>query len=447
MAKLYLIVAMCLCSSVCTKGQSPAVSVLSGVVIDAETDLPVLDITVFTKFSNTNTDRLGIFNLSLAQCGCQPGDQIILYTLNDSYGYSENKYTLSKGSKQDITLRIFKNPNTIYVNGIVKDKNGFAPIEDIEVKISTGNIPADIADVTGKDGTFRLPIPKKYLGNEKSVRLVYTDPKNRYEQLDEEQRIDAFAKVFLTYNNTVKIQNPEADNRKALTEMGISWKFSNFMETLKERDIMTAALFVRGGMKLNINDFISYFYNYYSDTLTDLFIQYKTVNANMCPLDGFDAPTFYKSASKEQNKAGYVRTICGTEQNIQTLTELIVKEEQKVNLFRQEANKIKRPATCVDEILNGQPLNVDSLFFKMYGEAASRADSLIFGPITYTPREAVLAKLASFLATHNYPTNTAGLEHLKATIKQQCPDLYVLLEADNSYLNKLKQMKVFLTGN
>ncbi len=58
--------------------------------------------------------------------------------------------------------------------GLLKMNVRMIPIDSIKVKLLFNNTSSDITAITEKDGTFRLPIPKKILGSESSVRIIYT---------------------------------------------------------------------------------------------------------------------------------------------------------------------------------------------------------------------------------------------------------------------------------
>jgi len=195
--------------------------ILSGIILDADTDLPVSNLTVYTEFTTTTTDELGRYIIPLNNCQCRVGDIIRIMTLNEDYGCSETRYTISSSEKQSHDFKIFSNPNNFFINGIVRDNKNNKPLGGIEVKILLNNSNEKIISTTLSDGTFQIPVSRKTLGSQKTVKMIFTDNKNEYDQNDNLQNITGFVKVELTRNNSFdnKQEIFELDGMELLTKI------------------------------------------------------------------------------------------------------------------------------------------------------------------------------------------------------------------------------------
>ena len=400
-----------------------------GIILDADNNLPVSNLTVFTEFTQTTTDDLGRYILSLSNCDCNVGDVLRIFTINDEYGWSETRYTITNTSKQFFDFKLFANPNSFYVNGIVKDEKDKSPLGGIEIKILLKKSNEEIKSQTLADGTFQIPISKKLLGSDKTVRMIVSDPNKSYLQNDNLQEILSFIKIEL------RKQNDYYDPKKEIGLLGLGWNYHDFAQAIVDKQIDVVELYAKGGMKLMKNDFINYFTKYYDEKITQVLIDNHSIESDICPLEYMVDIDFYYQVQKKSNLSRQLSEICNSSENYQKIENLISTEQAKITSFSSMVNNTVLESECVKDFELNSNYNSDDIFYKLY-DAASRLD--IFSSKTYSSSKSrVLAELYSFLLIEGAGEKDESINFLRNVIKQECPELYILIEADDYYLKKI----------
>lgn len=142
-----------------------------------------------------------------------------------------------------------------------------------------------------------------------------------------------------------------SDPRKELSNMGLSWQYSNFIDALTNQDIKAIELYLQGGMKLRGDDFVSYVNKIFTMSTSKMLLQYKAFESDAtCPAREYRM-SFYTDISENSDKLNFVRKICSTPRVFNYLDSQISKEKNSLN-YKTQYNKNLNSAreTCISDL-------------------------------------------------------------------------------------------------
>jgi len=126
-----------------------------------------------------------------------------------------------------------------------------------------------------------------------------------------------------------------SDPRKELSNMGLSWQYSNFIDTLTNQDIKAIKLYLQGGMKLRDDDFVSYVNELFTISTSKMLLQYKAFESDAaCPTHEYRM-SFYTDISEKLDKLDFVRKVCSIPRVFNYLDSQISKEKNSLDSKNQ----------------------------------------------------------------------------------------------------------------
>lgn len=173
---------------------------LRGVLLDAQTDIPIKNARVWLADGTdvqTNTGEYGSFKLNLAASSAtyQAGDEVEVYVSDVNYGFHKTRVTIPKSRTCEI--RISMN-NLLLISGVVVDERTGTPLSDVEVTIfsemvSSNSKPQVIK--TGHNGEFSQLLHKGVTGAPQYFKVTFRDITGRYEFKDDFIKVSDFTKI------------------------------------------------------------------------------------------------------------------------------------------------------------------------------------------------------------------------------------------------------------
>jgi len=161
-----------------------------------------------------------------------------------------------------------------------------------------------------------------------------------------------------------------SDPRKELSNMGLSWQYSNFIDALTNQDIKAIELYLQGGMKLRNNNFVGYVNDLFTIPSSNMLLQYKAFNGDKaCPTHEYRM-SFYTDISEKFDKLNFVRKVCSTPRVFNYLESQITKEKNSLDYktqYNKDLNSTRESCTSdlkkvsdqqyYDDIDNYDPMN------------------------------------------------------------------------------------------
>ncbi len=124
--------------------------------------------------------------------------------------------------------------------------------------------------------------------------------------------------------------------RKELANMGLSWSYNAFNESLVRADLQAISLYIKGGMKLSGKEFTQFVSKNYTQKVAQLLLKNNAIrNDSGCPTSS-EEMKFYLEASREQGRSKLVRKICSTQRVI-----IELKREKKLELGKFGKFRVK----------------------------------------------------------------------------------------------------------
>lgn len=235
-----------------------------------------------------------------------------------------------------------------------------------------------------------------------------------------------------------------SDPRKELANMGISWSFDNFYESIFSRDLKVVELFLRGGMRLRgLHYFSRYVHDDFSEDTAELLLVFDGVERSSgCPISSFEGLGSYGfkpyyAAAEDEERLRFVRHACLTDEFIERLDEKIEEENGKIQEVENYNNSIdENVALCVAS-LEGKPKSFfldrapEFDMFYDYKDLTS-SEFLVIGNI----RAALLVGNSDFMRD--------PFGYVDVAINNVCNDGYQEKEIDSDELQKLKEVREIL---
>ena len=229
--------------------------------------------------------------------------------------------------------------------------------------------------------------------------------------------------------------DPFQDPRSKLAKNGISWKNDNFIAAIENNDFDSIKLFSKGGMKLNSYYFKSFINNYYSEEAKKIFVKYKVLSSNSCPID-YDL-SFYTDFSKHTQKQNLIKLICNTPTVTNKLNQLLLKEKQKEQeQLKKNSNRNLSILKCIK-----RNSNLTSDFSKTLDEISS--SNLLSGrPLN--ERDSILLALLTSVSSGglNYKNFE---ETVELKVKEVCSDINPTVKFNPLKLKSIKSAITSLT--
>ena len=193
-----------------------------------------------------------------------------------------------------------------------------------------------------------------------------------------------------TIASVPSINDRFASPEEALFKMGYKKNYSEFVQSIINKHPDAASLFCKAGMRLKPGDVgLVFDERYYSADTVRALTKGGCMDSNHCPTALADMPIYLKSAN-HPDRRGDLRKLCGQPSVVRAI-EANMEAERKVLSDNAAANS-NRPArvkSCVEG------------YFAEGTDALMREASKfsLLGPLTYTPRQCVLAELNIFLVS------------------------------------------------
>lgn len=179
-----------------------------------------------------------------------------------------------------------------------------------------------------------------------------------------------------------------ASPEEALFKMGYKKNYSEFVQSIVNKHPDAASLFCKAGLRLKPGDVgLVFDERYYSADTVKALMKGGCMDSNHCPTALADMPVYLKSANHPDRRSD-LRKLCGQPSVVRAI-EANMEAERKVLSDNAAANS-NRPArvkACAER------------YFAEGTDALMREASKfnLLGPLTYTPRQCVLAQLNIFL--------------------------------------------------
>jgi hypothetical protein len=192
---LALFLLLHLCTQPGAFAQAP--QYLKGVVVDAQNNVPVKGLTVYTEWTSCVTDDYGKYRLNLENCGnCRPGESVVINTYSETYGFSEN-YTVVPLSLVH-KIKINRDPRTVRIQGNVRDAKTREFIPGVMVKIVLDREGITKAGITDKFGAFEFYFRKEEVGADKPpAYFTFLDEKYGHATLSALMNIRTIVEAYL----------------------------------------------------------------------------------------------------------------------------------------------------------------------------------------------------------------------------------------------------------
>ncbi|MCH4564676.1 hypothetical protein MKP05_16365 [Halomonas sp. EGI 63088] len=252
--------------------------------------------------------------------------------------------------------------------------------------------------------------------------------------------------VAIISKNIVNVKKEvSSDPRKELANMGVSWSFDNFYESIYNHDMKVVELFLSGGMKLKSSHFSRYVHDDFSEDTSELLVRFEGVeNSDGCPTRSFEHLGFYGFkpyyvAAKDEDRLRFVRHVCATDQFIEILDKKIEEESVKIQ-------EVVDYNSSIDENIERCVRGLESKPKKYFLDSAPKFS--MFGDNEgLSPREAsVVGNIYVALLSGDPDYRRDPFGYVDVAINKACIDIFQEREVDSNELKKLKEVKEILVG-
>lgn len=179
-----------------------------------------------------------------------------------------------------------------------------------------------------------------------------------------------------------------ASPEEALFKMGYKKNYSEFVQAIVNKHPDAVSLFCKAGMRLKPGDVgLVFDERYYSTETVKALTKRGCMDSNHCPTALADMPIYLKSANHPDRRDD-LRKLCGQPSVLRAIEANMVAERKVLgDNAAANSNRPARVKACVESYLAE---GTDALM-----REASKFN--LMGPLTYTPRQCVLAQLNIFL--------------------------------------------------